>query len=108
MPRDAVEPLPKNVAVISVSVTAKSKHFVFQKMHHSLSYHPQVEAELKQIPVKHRHVMVSLSNEQRNKYWNPETNQFHYNGIPLKEWSLDTNTLTSKLGFQIIFFKFKG
>lgn len=93
--RDA-EPFPRNVAVLSVSLTAKSPHYIFPKMYHSLDFHPEANRYLLDSPIKFRHVMVSLTAEQHAKYWNIAMRHFHFKGVPLKAWTLDISTLTSK------------
>ena len=76
--------LPRGVAVVSISVNAKSPHYVFEQIHHSLDYHPQLNRQLQQIPVKHRHVLVSLTQEQLLNYLHPTTRAYQFSGKPLE------------------------
>lgn len=89
--------LPRKVAVVSISINAKSPHYVFEECHHSLAFHPQVNRQLAQIPTKHRHVSVTLNQDQINTYLDPLTRAFRFNGQPLRLWSMSIDTLTGNL-----------
>lgn len=91
LPKDAKK-LHKDVAVVSLSVNAKSPHYIFEEAHHSLKFHPELERQLLQIPVKHRHIIVTLTREQAQKYLN--AGLFQFNGQPLRLWRKEIHTLT--------------
>lgn len=86
--------LPKEVAVVSISTNAKSPHYVFDECHHSLTFHPQVNRQLTQLPTKHRHVYITLTQDQIKTYMDPLTRTFRFNGQPLRLWKMSIDTLT--------------
>ena len=94
LPKGSTQKLPREVAVVSVSLNAKSPHYVFKEAHHSVQFHPELNRHLIQLPVKHRHVTVTFTNGQICKYLNMMTGAFHFNGEPLRLWGKEISTLT--------------
>ena len=94
LPANSDKKLPKDVAVVSVSTSAKAAHYIFEQNHHSLHYHPEVNRQLLQIPTKHRHLMVTLTPEQLLKYQDPFADTFHFERRPLRLWKMTVGALT--------------
>lgn len=93
--RDQPEKLPKDVAVISISETKDSQHYLFNGSDQSLTLHPELSKYVKEAPSRYRHVIVKLSKDQALKYHNPSTQKFHFNGQLLKLWHHTIYALTS-------------
>ena len=96
LPKGSPQKLPKEVAVVSVSLNAKSLHYVFKEAHHSVHFHPELNRHLLQIPIKHRHVTVTFTDGQICKYLNSLTGAFHFNGELLPCWGKEISTLTGE------------
>lgn len=86
--------LPKDIAVVAISDTIKSKHFVFENIHHSLNLHPELSRYVRSGPTKHRHVTVKFKHGQGDRYKNKLTNEFWYSGQALRPWERPIETLT--------------
>lgn len=94
LPANTEQKLPKEIAVVSISINAKSPHYLFQQAHHSLVFHPELNRQMLQVPVKHRHVTVALTPEQALKYQEPFTATFHFEREPLLLWKMTIGSLT--------------
>ena len=79
---DSFENLPKDVAVIFVLESIDTTYFVLKREHHSLDFHPEVNKLLKSTPTKHRHLTVTLKDEQLQKYRNLATKDHHQRFTP--------------------------
>ena len=75
--QDLLEKLFKDVAVVLISESIDTTHFLFEREHHSLDFHPEVNQYLKSTPTKHRHVTGTLKDEQLQKYRNLATKVFN-------------------------------
>lgn len=97
------EKLPKSVAVVSISDSIDSAHFVFAKTHHSLDFHPELNRYVKDAPAKHRHFRVKLKGDHLSMYINSATNEFHFKGQKLQPWNRPLGTLTGSKSCLIFY-----